>query len=166
VFPRNASRVLLAISYDIGQRSIRSRLTGTGLLRGARFVGAVRERLREVTEEQMWTVAIGSDRQPLRIKRQLYYGTALGKRRILPPRSSWSMQWPRTPMAFAASRRALCFWQRTFPSNACRWIKSEDDPFKRLEGQRNPHFSIISMRRRYVFFLSATRNTIGNYNNS
>ncbi|HEX4987164.1 MAG TPA: hypothetical protein VFW91_00170, partial [Candidatus Binatia bacterium] len=64
VYPRNASRVLLAISYAIGQRSIRSRLTATGLLRGARFVGAVRERLREVTEEQMWTVAIGSDKQP------------------------------------------------------------------------------------------------------
>lgn len=42
MFPRNASRVLLAISYAIGQRSIRSRLTATGLLRGARFVGAVR----------------------------------------------------------------------------------------------------------------------------
>jgi hypothetical protein len=40
VFPRNASRVLLAISYDIGQRSIRSRLTGTGLLRGARGLSA------------------------------------------------------------------------------------------------------------------------------
>ena len=160
MFPRNASRVLLAISYAIGQRSIRSRLTGTGLLRGARGLSAqygsgFGKSLRNKCGP--WPSVPTSNPS----NRKATLGTALGKRRILPPRSSWSMQWPRTPMAFAASRRALCFWQRTFPSNACRWIKSEADPFKRLEGQRNPHFSIISMRRRYVFFLSATRNTIG-----
>jgi len=37
LFPRNASRVFLAISYAIGRRSIRSRLTATGLPRGARL---------------------------------------------------------------------------------------------------------------------------------
>lgn len=36
-------------------------------------------------------------------------------------------------------------------------IKSETAPFKRLEAQCNPHFP----RRRYVFFLSPTQNTIG-----
>jgi hypothetical protein len=161
VFPRNASRVLLAISYAIGRRSIRSRLTGTGLLRGARGLSAqYGSRFGKSLRNKCGPWPSVPTSNPSNKKATLLWNRA-GKATDPAPRSSWSMQWPRTPMAFAASRRALCFWQRTFPSNACRWIKSEADPFKRLEGQRNPHFSIISMRRRYVFFLSATRNTIG-----
>jgi hypothetical protein len=84
VFPRNASRVLLAISYAIGQRSIRSRLTGTGLLRGARGLSAqYGSRFGKSLRNKCGPWPSVPTNNPSN-KRQLYYGTALGKRRILP----------------------------------------------------------------------------------
>ena len=161
MFPRNASRVLLAISYAIGQRSIRSRLTGTGLLRGARGLSAqYGSRFGKSLRNKCGPWPSVPTSNPSKKKATLLWNRA-GKATDPAPAIIVVDAVAAHAEAFASSRRALCFWQRTFPSNACRWIKSEADPFKRLEGQRNPHFSIISMRRRYVFFLSATRNTIG-----
>jgi putative RNA 2'-phosphotransferase len=88
--PRNASRVFLAISYAIGHPIAFDR---RGFAPWDEVVDAVRERFREVTEEQMCAVVIGSDKQRFELKdskvRATYghsFPVDLGLEPVEPPR--------------------------------------------------------------------------------